>query len=147
MTTAVQFHILPGSDLSVLERYVCSRLSEWVSAGRTICVVAEDSAAADRLDGLLWTFSEQAFVPHEVATDREQVPGKAPLPSVLITVGHSAAADILVNLAVGVPTGFDAFNQVVEFVDADPSRRDAGRRRFVVYRERGFPPETLKVGS
>lgn len=147
MTTAVEFHILSGSDVTALERYVCGRLSEWVAAGRTVCVAAEDSSAAERLDNLLWTFSEQSFVPHELATRREDVPGKPPLPAVLITVGHLAAADILVNLSVGVPTGFEAFAQVVEFVDAEPSRRDAGRRRFVVYRERGFPPETLKVGS
>jgi DNA polymerase-3 subunit chi len=147
MSTVVEFNILSSTDLSALERHVCTRLSEWVTAGRTVCVVTEDSASAERLDTQLWTFSDQTFIPHEVATHRDAVPGKAPLPAVLITVGHLAAADVLVNLAGTVPAGFDSFTKVVEFIDADPTRRDAGRRRFVAYRERGFPPETLKVGS
>jgi DNA polymerase-3 subunit chi len=52
-----------------------------------------------------------------------------------------------VNIASTVPIGFETFNRVAEFVDADPARRDAGRRRFVAYRDRGFPPETHKVGN
>ena len=147
MSTAVEFNILSSADLSALERHVCTRIGEWVTAGRTVCVVTEDSAAAERFDTQLWTFSDQTFIAHEVATHRDTVPGKPPLPAVLITVGHPAVADVLVNLAGIVPAGFDSFTQVVEFIDADPTRRDAGRRRFVAYRERGFPPETLKVGS
>ena len=127
MSTAIEFNILSSADLSALERHVCTRIGEWVTAGRTVCVVTEDSAAAERLDTLLWTFSDQTFIAHEVATHRDAMPGKPPLPAVLITIGHPAVADVLVNLA--------------------GTRRDAGRRRFVAYRERGFPPETLKVGS
>jgi DNA polymerase-3 subunit chi len=147
MSTTVEFHILASSDLSALDRYVCALLGEWVAGGQTVCVVTDDLACAERVDTALWTFSEQSFIAHEIATTADAKIGPPPLPPVLITIGRTFAADILVNLGTSAPAGVESFTRVVECIDADPTRRDAGRRRFVVYRDRGFPPETLKVGS
>jgi DNA polymerase-3 subunit chi len=147
MTTSVEFKILEGSDLRALEVYACTQIAQWVADGKTICAVTDSLESAERLDALLWTFNDQSFVAHEVAAATDAKVGQPPLPPVLIAIGRTIAADILVNLASTVPIGFETFNRVAEFVDADPARRDAGRRRFVAYRDRGFPPETHKVGN
>jgi DNA polymerase III subunit chi len=143
----VDFHILEGNDLRHLDATVCAHIAQWVSQGQTVCVVTESTASAERFDTALWNFSDQSFVAHEIAEGPDAVTGTPPLPPVLITIGRCLAADILVNLSPGVPDGFESFPRIMEYVDADPSRRDAGRRRFVAYRDRGFPPQTHKVGS
>jgi DNA polymerase-3 subunit chi len=147
MSTAVEFHILEGTNLRALDMAVCGRIEQWVQAGSTVCVVTDSAAAAERVDLALWTFNDQAFIPHEIVSRADAQTGAPPLPPVLITSGRTVAADILVNLGPTVPDGIETFARVVEFVDADPTRRDAGRRRFVTYRDRGLPPETHKVGS
>lgn len=144
---AVEFYILDGSDLRALDYAVCTRIAQWVSDGQTVCVVTDSAASAERMDAALWTFSDQSFVPHELADRADVRAGLPPLPPVVITTGRCLPADILVNLAPNVPDGFESFSRIIEFVDADPTRRDAGRRRFVAYRDRGHPPQTHKVGS
>jgi DNA polymerase-3 subunit chi len=147
MTVAVEFHILEGSDLRALDHTICARIAQCVSDGHTVCVVTDSLASAERVDTALWTFSDQSFVPHDLADRADARTGQPPLPSVVITTGRCVPADILVNLAPTVPEGFESFHRIMEFVDADPTRRDAGRRRFVAYRDRGHPPQTHKVGS
>jgi DNA polymerase-3 subunit chi len=147
MSTKVEFHVLASSDLSALDRYLCAQLAQWVASGMTACVITDDLASAERFDTALWTFSDEAFVAHEVAQSEDARAGAAPLPPVLIAERRAHPADILINLGTSVPDGIENYGRVIECIDADPSRRDAGRRRFVVYRDRGFPPDTLKIGS
>jgi DNA polymerase-3 subunit chi len=146
MTTTVEFRVFESSDTRALDTAACQLIAEWVAGGATVCVIADDRVTAERFDTALWNFDEQSFIPHEVAESADARPGRAPLPAVLITIGRSVTADILVNLGQSVPVDFESHPRVVDFVDAEPARRDAGRRRFVAYRERGFPPQTYKAG-
>jgi DNA polymerase-3 subunit chi len=57
------------------------------------------------------------------------------------------AADLLVNLGAEVPACYASYARVAEFVDAEPARRDAGRRRFALYRDAGLTPETHRVNA
>jgi DNA polymerase-3 subunit chi len=66
---------------------------------------------------------------------------------VWVGVNQPIAADLLVNLATDAPAFYAQYARVAEFVDADPARRDAGRKRFGTYREKGNAPETHKVSS
>ena len=59
--------------------------------------------------------------------------------------GVPVAADMLVNLSGEVPDYYQGYGRVAEFVDGDPVRREAGRRRFALYRERGHAPDTHRV--
>ena len=59
--------------------------------------------------------------------------------------GVPVAADLLVNLAPQPPEFYSAYARLAEFVDADAGRREAGRRRFAYYRDRGSVPETHRV--
>ncbi len=38
--------------------------------------------------------------------------------------------------------GFDRFERIAEVIDADEARRQRGRERFRLYRERGIEPAT-----
>lgn len=147
MTASVAFHILESSETRALDSAVCRHIAECVAQHLTVCVVTEDRAAAERVDTALWTFDDASFVPHDMSPDVTVRPGGPPDSPVLITVQRAVPADVLINLATSVPESLDTCPRVVEFVDADPARRDAGRRRFVAYRERGIPPVTHKIGK
>ncbi len=147
MSTKVEFHILASSDLAALDRYLCGQIAQWVASGLTACVITDDLASAERMDNALWTFSDEAFVAHEIARAPDARTGAPPLAPVLIGEGRTHPADLLVNLGKALPDGFERFGRVIECIDAEPARLGAGRKRFVAYRDRGFPPDTIKIGS
>jgi 3-mercaptopyruvate sulfurtransferase SseA len=68
-----------------------------------------------------------------------------PATPVRVGCGVPVAADLLVNLAAEVPPFYAGYARVADFVDAEAGRRDAGRRRYAYYRERGLAPETKIV--
>ena len=122
MSTKVEFHVLASSDLAALDRYLCGQLAQWVASGLTACVTTGDLASAERIDAALWTFSDEAFVAHEIAQTADARTGAPPLPPVLIGAGQAYPADILVNLGSSVPEGIENYGRVIECIDADPSK-------------------------
>ena len=54
---------------------------------------------------------------------------------------------MLVNLALQAPPSFQSYARIAEFVDAQPERREAGRRRYAWYREHGVTATTHNVAG
>jgi len=46
-----------------------------------------------------------------------------------------------------VPPAAQAATRVIEIIDADPARRQAGRERFKQYRALGIEPATHNIGG
>lgn len=113
------------------------RLAERIhlSEGLRIYIYVPDRTQAQHLDRLLWTYKEQSFLPHGLAdrTDRALTP---------ILIGHDGDPEdedqVLINLALDVPTFFGRFERLCEPVDQEPAVRTAGRERFRYYRDRGY---------
>jgi DNA polymerase-3 subunit chi len=144
MAPRVDFYVLEGADDRARLLYACRLIEKAYLQRHTVCVTVDTPDAAESFDGLLWTFSDQSFVPHAIAAG---APVAATAPGTPVQVGCRVpvAADLLVNLGHEVPDFYENYARVAEFVDAEPTRRDAGRRRFVQYRDRGHPPETHRV--
>lgn len=138
----VDFYVLEQADNQARLRLAC-RLAEkaWLQAQKVL-LLAPGTDDARTLDEMLWTFRDRSFVPHEIFS-----PDHAPRTSVLISDGSAlpAEADVLINLCDGVPAGFERFARIVEPVDGDPARRQAGRDRFRFYRERGVTPDSHAI--
>ena len=119
---------------------VCELAKKAYAANQPMLVLARDTAQAEQLDDLMWSFEPDAFIPHEIAGtgfDDEQD-------------GEDGEADVLI-----APPGIDApmrplvlnlrdaavegdFTRVLEVVPADPSARDPLRERWKQYKARGF---------
>ena len=101
------------------------------------CASADEAA---KLDDMLWTFRDKAFVPHALEPADEPV-----------AIGHAepagAARAVLVNLGAEVPDWFARFERVAEIVGPLAAEKAAGRTRFRFYKERGFPLETHELGA
>jgi DNA polymerase III subunit chi len=101
-------------------------------------------AESKAIDDLLWTFSDRAFLPHEVVDT-----ASSPHPKVAALIGHEAAPagyrGLLINIASDIPADADAFERIAEVVAADPDRKQQARARFKLYRDRGWTLETHNV--
>jgi DNA polymerase-3 subunit chi len=141
----IEFYVLAGSDARARWRFACQEVEKAYLAGEHVYVALEDAADLQAFDNLLWTFADRSFVPHEpLAPDSawDDTP-------VLLGAGAAApsGAQTLVNLATALPAGVTEAARVIEIIDADETRRRAGRVRFRQYRERGLEPQTRNVGA
>ena len=115
------------------------------SPRNAVLVWLDNDADVAAFDDLLWTFADRSFIPHEVVSpesDWEESP-------VLLSATREppSAPHTIVNLAATAPPGLERVQRVVEIIDADPGRRQAGRERYKQYRAMGVEPTTHKQGA
>jgi DNA polymerase-3 subunit chi len=131
----VDFYIIDDAGGNARLGLACKLAEKAYLSGQGVLIWHTDAAELRALDDMLWTFRDGSFVPHEVlATDCEA--GEVP---VLLSAGPIPAGslDVLINLAADVPGFVAQSKRVVEIIDGDDGRRQAGRARFKAYRERG----------
>ena len=137
--TRIDFHSNVGDSLL----YACRLIRKAYQAGQPTIVVAEP-ARLQAFDELLWTFSQNDFVPHCMAG----TPLAAQTPIVLATnlddVPHH---QVLLNLGATVPAQFARFERLLEVVGNAHDELIAGRERYRFYRDRGYPLNNYKQGS
>jgi DNA polymerase-3 subunit chi len=130
--TEVAFHFNAPDKLA----YACRLLRKAVGGGARVVVTAPGEALA-RLNGLLWTFSQLDFIPHAVASDPDHVRAASPvlLTEALTGLPHR---QVLLNLGVQVPDGFEQFERVIEVVALDDEDRQLARGRWKHYTDQGY---------
>jgi len=139
------FYVLEGSDARERLKFACRVVDKAFGAEQRVLVWLEDAAALQSFDDLLWTFAQDSFIPHEPVSPEsnwEDAP-------VLLSCGAPAppGVDVLINLAERVPPAASGAARVIEIIDADPARRQAGRVRFKQYRDQGVEPTTHNIGG
>lgn len=112
---------------------VCELAKRCMAADKPTLILVRDAAQADLIDGRLWDFEDDAFIPHQIAGDEddEETP-------VLIVTPNVDAPDrpFIINLRDEAFRG--TCERVLEVVPADPQARQPLRRRWRDYQERGF---------
>src|SRR5262245_44427080 len=137
----VDFYVLSGSDERERQKFACRVLDRAFEAEQRVLVWLDDAPAVKAFDDLIWTFAQDSFVPHEPpgnASDWEESPVLLGCPGA--TGGallERAPPDVILNLAGSIPGGRKTARQIIEVIDAEASRRDAGRARFRQYRAEG----------
>lgn len=129
--TEVAFHFNAPDKLA----YACRLLRKAVGSGARVVVTAPADVLA-RLNSLLWTFSQLDFIPHATANDPAHVLAASPvvLAESLAELPHQ---QVLLNLGVQVPAGFEQFERLIEVVSLDDDDRQLARGRWKHYTEGG----------
>ena len=150
--TRIDFYIIEQGNVEATENFIC-RLTEkaWLK-NNAVYLHAMDQQQATKYDELLWTFSENSFVPHQVL-DNQTLQIQDSHPEVKdILIGHSASEetpttchDVLINLHHDAPSFFSQFERVAEIIPNDETSRIKGRERYQFYRDRGYALETHKM--
>ena len=143
--TQVDFYILDSDSDEARLLLACKIVDKATQLDHHVYVHSTSDAEAQKLDELLWTFSQGCFIPHVVV--RSEL-GSPPLEPVLIGVNQRPGLgrwDVLVNLAPDVPEFFSRYERVAEVVDANAARREQSRERYRFYRDRGYKLNTHQV--
>lgn len=112
---------------------VCELARKAFDANLPTLVLARDAEQAEQLDELLWSFDDDAYIPHQIAGDDEDE-----LAPVLIAGPDTDTPmrALVINLRdAAVPGNVE---RVLEVVPADDSARGPLRERWKQYQARGF---------
>ncbi len=115
-------------------RLVCELARKAYDANLWTLVMARDAAQAEALDDLLWSFDDDAYIPHQVAgsDDEDEL-----TPVLIATPDRDIPLRALViNLRDAPLEG--SFERVLEVVPADDSARGPLRERWKHYQARGL---------
>ncbi len=131
--TQVDFHSKVPDKLN----YACRLVRKARAADMKVVLFVEDQAQLSALDELLWTFSEQDFLPHVTASDELA----AQTPVILTDDADQPLPhhQLLVNLSRTTPPHFARFERLFEIVSTDEDDLLAGRERYKQYQQRGYP--------
>ena len=134
----VDFYILSQEGPDARLRYACRLAERAVEQG---CHVYIHGLEVQKLDDMLWTFSDGSFLPHEVYQG-----AAASHPRVMVMVGAepgpASHRDLLINLMDTMPPEIEPYVRIAEIIDADPERKRTARERYKQYRERGCTLES-----
>lgn len=145
----VDFYVLAGTDERERWKFACRVIDKAFEAEQRVLVWLEDAEAIARFDDLLWTFAQDSFVPHEplgAESDWDEAPVLLTCPGARNAgLIEATPPDVIVNLAASIPPARKSAKQIIEIIDAEVARRDAGRARFRQYRAEGVQPDTHNV--
>ncbi|MEF8792960.1 DNA polymerase III subunit chi [Thiohalorhabdus sp.] len=131
--TRVDFYRLEAGDTL---QAACLVTGKAYQAGYRVRVYTRDESSLADLDARLWTFRQNAFVPH---APRDRVDSEIPEPVVLATDCLTPeGTEVLVCVAPPPPECLDHYERVAEFVPPDPENRQAARQRYARYRAAGY---------
>ncbi len=131
--TEVAFHFNAPHKLG----YACRLVRKAVASGAKVVVTGEAGMLRE-LDTALWTFSALDFVPHcHAAGASDAVLAASPV--VLADSPRSTPhQQVLVNLGVTVPDGFEGYERLIEVVTVEDEDRQRARQRWKYYADRGY---------
>lgn len=119
-------------------RLICQWTARFYEAGKLVAIHVADQQTAEKLDKLMWTFSDMTFIPHAIAQQATE-PVLAPI---LIYGGEEYVdpADVLFEGASGPPlSNFQDFQFIFDFAEIyDEQLRDVGRNRYSAYQDAGY---------
>jgi DNA polymerase III subunit chi len=112
---------------------VCELAKRAFDAGQHTLILTRTLDQAEQIDEKLWEFSDEAFIPHQIAGDDDDV-----ITPVLIVPPDTTTPDraLVINLREDAAPGL--FERVLEVVPAEQAERDGSRKRWSMYKAAGF---------
>jgi DNA polymerase-3 subunit chi len=140
--TEVSFHFNVPDRVD----YTCRLLRKASRKGASI-VLTGPPAVLTHFDRALWTFDPLEFLPHVMLRPGQPVAER--LRNTMVWLAQDATQpghhDVLVNLGLETPSGFESFARVIEIVSSDEADRAAARTRWKHYAARGYAIEKHEV--
>ena len=124
---------------------VCSRTARHYERGETVSIFAPDETEAVELDASLWTFRQNAFIPH---VRLEQADERLIEPVVIFSAdpGEVQSDVLILASADALPEWFDRFPHIYDFaVLYDERLRQSSRGRFAACQAAGYRMRFIKA--
>ena len=138
----IDFYVLQEQSSGGRFKLACRIVEKAYRLGHQVYVRTDNSDDTNVLDDLLWTFSQNSFVPHQLSTESDS------RESPVVIGEHLPAAestDVVISVANDPVSDFTAYPRIVEIVGCDDDEKVSGRNRFRYYREHGAEPNTHQI--
>jgi len=144
MTTGPQidFYVLQEQSIGGRLKLACRIVEKAYRLGHRVYVRTGNSDDTNALDDLLWTFSQNSFIPHQLSAESNS------RESPVVIGEHPPAAecsDVVISVADDPVSNFTAYTRIVEIVGCEDDEKASGRNRFRYYREHGMEPNTHQI--
>lgn len=137
----VDFYLLEKpSDNSVL-RLTCKVVEKAWETGYRVVLLARDQTQCERLDDLLWTFSQGSFIPHALQHDDPDAP-------VILTHSPPTTPDHIAAVVSLHPQPLEEkFHslRIADIIGAGEAEKHEARLRYRYYRQCGIEPRTHRI--
>ncbi|HHZ71589.1 MAG TPA: DNA polymerase III subunit chi [Gammaproteobacteria bacterium] len=138
----IDFYVLEADATDGRLRLACKIIDRAYRSGHTAYLWARDDHETNLLDDLLWTFSQNSFVPHSRNNHNSDL-------TTPVHIGHhppqSGSAEVVVSVADRPVEDYSNFLRIAEVVGFDEAEKQSGRSRFKFYRDQGLELETHRI--
>ena len=132
----VEFYEASVSDL---EAVLCRLVERAYRSGERVYVWTAAETQARRIDELLWTFTEESFVPHGLWQGEAVDPVEVDPIAIGWLRGNPNGADCLCLARNAAPKEVAGFSRIMDLVPSDDrTLKEAARSRYRSFREAGF---------
>ena len=142
--TRINFYIIEQGSEVAIDTFICRLTEKAWSQNNAIYIHTNGEQHSIKFDDLLWNYSEDSFIPHQLTTTENHEKS--------VLIGHQTTVnipnshhDLLINLNHETPSFFSQFERVAEIITTDENSRIKGRERYQFYRDRGYALETHKL--
>lgn len=120
---------------------VCVLAQKAYESNTPVLLLVDSLEYAEALDELLWSYSDDAFVPHQIAGDADD----ADCPVLIVPPDiDTPARPLLVNLR-SAAADHRGVERIIELIPDDDVEKQAARGRWSAYKQRGLEPKKVVV--
>ena len=123
-------------ELSAEEALACDLAANAWRLGKKVFIACETEQQALDLDEALWQRDAEQFVPHNLSGEVTNY--ATPIEISWVGKRNAQRRDLLINLQQNVPEFVQSFNQIIDFVPADETRKAQARERYKHLRQLGW---------
>jgi len=131
----IDFYKLRGQNGTRINRFCCQLAHKVYKMGNPVFVRTKSPAVSRLLDELMWTYSDDSFLPHAIRDNAadDETP---------VIIGHDttqAKAFLLINLSDDMPEQIENFERIAEIINEAPLTLQSGRKRYNTYKQADYP--------
>ena len=138
----IDFYVLQELSPDGRFKLACRIIEKAYRLGHQIYVRTSDPDHTNKLDDLLWTFSQNSFIPHQLSSESDSIDSPVVIGENLLTTEET---DVVISVANDPVSNFTAYPRIVDIVGCKDEDKASGRNRFRYYREHGVEPNTLRI--
>lgn len=142
----VQFYLLSQTqigELSAQEAFACDLAANAWRQNKRVLIACETEEQALNIDEALWARNADDFVPHNLSG--EITTYATPIEISWKGKRNAQRRDLLISLQIELPEFINSFNQIVDFVPVDETKKAQARERYKQYRQLGWQLITEQV--
>ena len=138
----IDFYVLQEQSPDGRFKLACRIIEKAYRLGHRIYVRTSDPDHTNKLDDLLWTFSQNSFIPHQLSSESNSIDSPVVIGENLLATDDT---DVVISVADDPVSNFTAYPRIVDIVGCKDEEKASGRDRFRYYRERGVEPNTHQI--